>query len=76
MLHYADVNKFAKGQGTIHGLGTRYSNTAVDQKMDDFLVKLAIDSYLALKEIDKFNEEHLEPEDRQPSKTTRSPQVL
>jgi hypothetical protein len=37
------------------------------------LVKLALDSYLALKEIDEFIDEHLEPEERLPSKDDKQP---
>jgi hypothetical protein len=59
--HYVDVNKFSKGRAAIHGHGTGYSNTIVEQKINDFLVKLVIDSYWALKETDEFIEEHPEP---------------
>jgi hypothetical protein len=67
------VGEFAKGPGAIHTHGTGYSNTAVDQEIDDLLVKLAIDSYRALREIDEFIYEHLEPEDRLPSKDDEEP---
>jgi hypothetical protein len=71
--HYSDVGKFAKGRGAIHTHGTGYSNTAADQEIDNFLVKLAIDSYLALKEIDEIIYDHLEPEDRLPSRDNEEP---
>jgi hypothetical protein len=64
--HYSDVNEFAKGRGAIHGHGTGYANTAVEQKIDDVLVRLGIDSYRALKVIDKFIDEHPETKARQP----------
>jgi hypothetical protein len=73
IVHYSYVGEFAKGQGAIHTHGTGYSNTAVDQEIDDFLVKLAIDSYRALKEIDEFIYEHIEPEDHLPSKDDEEP---
>jgi hypothetical protein len=69
--HYSDVNEFAKGWGAIHGHGTGYANTAVDQKIDDALVKLGIDSYRALKVIDKFIDEH--PKAHQPLEDDEEP---
>jgi hypothetical protein len=71
--HYSHVGEFAKGRGAIHTHGTGYSNTAVDQEIDDLLVKLAIDSYWALREIDEFIYVHLKPEDRLPSKDDKEP---
>jgi hypothetical protein len=77
ILHLNGVKEFAKGRGAIHEHLTGNSNTAVDQKMDDILVMLAIQSYYSLQVIDEFIENRLEPEDRLPSRDDeRSRQTL
>jgi hypothetical protein len=56
--HCRDVAEFAKGQGAIHILENDYFNTVLDQDIDNFLVKLVLYCYQALKEIDEFIYDH------------------
>ena len=73
ITHLSGVKEFAKGRGAIHEHMTGNSNTAVDHKIDAFLVTLAIQSYYALEVIDEYIDKHLEPEDRLPLKRDEEP---